>query len=223
MKRYNILIVEDDWMIGDLLKKILQREEYNVCWIKEGKDIIDIINEIDLVIMDVMLPGDDGYQITKKLKSLGLNIPVIFLSARNDMDSKLQGLKIGEDYMTKPFDPRELLLRMEKLLEKQYGTFTQIKHLYIDAEHKKVFNNDLHNEVVFTAIERKIFFYLYENRDRILTKEHFFEYLWQLEDRNQNIMNVHIKKVRTKINDNSGEIIQNIYGEGYRLNTYIKK
>ncbi|MFJ8070040.1 response regulator transcription factor [Peribacillus sp. NPDC096447] len=223
MKRYNILIVEDDLMIGDLLVKILQREEYNVCWMKEGKDIIDIIHEMDLIIMDVMLPGDDGYQITKKVKSLGLNIPVIFLSARNDMDSKLQGLTIGEDYMTKPFDPRELLLRMQKLLENQYGTFTQIKHLYIDAEHKKVFNNDLHNEVVFTAIERKIFFYLYENRNRILTKEHFFEYLWQLEDRNQNIINVHIKKVRTKINDNTGEIIQNIYGEGYRLNTYIKK
>ncbi|MFE5429133.1 response regulator transcription factor [Peribacillus simplex] len=223
MKRYNILIVEDDLMIGDLLKKILQREKYNVRWVKEGKDIIDIIHEMDLVIMDVMLPGDDGYQITKKVKSLGLNIPVIFLSARNDMESKLQGLTIGEDYMTKPFDPRELLLRMQKLLDHQYGTFTQIKHIYIDAEHKKVFNNDLHNEVVFTAIERKIFFYLYENRDRILTKEHFFEYLWQLEDRNQNIINVHIKKVRTKINDNTGEIIQNIYGEGYRLNTYIKK
>ncbi|MFE4143672.1 response regulator transcription factor [Peribacillus sp. YIM B13472] len=223
MKRYNILIVEDDLMIGDLLKKILQREEYNVRWMKEGKGIIDIIHEMDLVIMDVMLPGDDGYQITKKVKSLGLNIPVIFLSARNDMESKLQGLTIGEDYMTKPFDPRELCLRMQKLLDNQYGTFTQIKHIYIDAEHKKVFNNDLHNEVIFTAIERKIFFYLYENRDRILTKEHFFEYLWKLEDRNQNIINVHIKKVRTKINDNNGEIIQNIYGEGYRLNTYIKK
>ncbi|MFH0068039.1 response regulator transcription factor [Peribacillus sp. NPDC056705] len=221
MKRYNILIVEDDLMIGDLLKKILQREEYNVRWMKDGKDIIDIIHEMDLVIMDVMLPGDDGYQITKKVKSLGLNIPVIFLSARNDIESKLQGLTMGEDYMTKPFDPRELLIRMQKLLDNQYGTFTQIKHIYIDAEHKKVFNNG--NEVVFTAIERKIFFYLYENRDRILTKEHFFEYLWQLEDRNQNIINVHIKKVRTKINDNNGEIIQNIYGEGYRLNTYIKK
>ncbi|MGE7903352.1 response regulator transcription factor [Peribacillus sp. NPDC094092] len=223
MKRYNILLVEDDWMIGDLLKKILQREDYNVRWVKEGKDIVDIIHEMDLVIMDVMLPGDDGYQITKKIKSLGLNIPVIFLSSRNDMESKLQGLTIGEDYMTKPFDPRELLLRMQKLLDNQYGTFTQIKHIYIDAEHKRVFNNDLHNEVVFTAIERKIFFYLYENRDRILTKEHFFEYLWQLDDRNQNIIPVHIKKVRTKINDNTGEIIQNIYGEGYRLNTYIKK
>ncbi|MGG3519733.1 response regulator transcription factor [Bacillus pseudomycoides] len=223
MKGYKILIVEDDLMIGDVLQKILQREGYYVCWKKEGKEVIDIIHEIDLVIMDIMLPGEDGYQITKKIKNLGLNIPIIFLSARSDIDSKLQGLTIGEDYMIKPFDPRELLLRMQKMLDNRYGTFTQIKHLYIDAEHKKVFNNNLHNEVEFTAIERKIFFYLYENRNRILTKEHFFDYLWQLEDRNQNIVNVHIKKVRTKINDNTGEIIQNIYGEGYRLNTYIKK
>ncbi|PEP54114.1 response regulator transcription factor [Bacillus pseudomycoides] len=223
MKGYKILIVEDDLMIGDVLQKILQREGYYVCWKKEGKEVIDIIHEIDLVIMDIMLPGEDGYQITKKIKNLGLNIPIIFLSARSDMDSKLQGLTIGEDYMIKPFDPRELLLRMQKMLDNRYGTFTQIKHLYIDAEHKKVFNNNLHNEVEFTAIERKIFFYLYENRNRILTKEHFFDYLWQLEDRNQNIVNVHIKKVRTKINDNTGEILQNIYGEGYRLNTYIKK
>lgn len=223
MKGYKILIVEDDLMIGDLLQKILQREGYYVCWKKEGKEVIDIIHGIDLVIMDIMLPGEDGYQITKKIKNLGLNIPIIFLSARSDMDSKLQGLTIGEDYMIKPFDPRELLLRMQKMLDNRYGTFTQIKHLYIDAEHKKVFNDNLHHEVVFTAIERKIFFYLYENRDRILTKEHFFDYLWQLEDRNQNIVNVHMKKVRAKINDNTGEIIQNIYGEGYRLNTYIKK
>ncbi|MCX2825986.1 MULTISPECIES: response regulator transcription factor [Bacillus] len=223
MKGYKILIVEDDLMIGDVLQKILQREGYYVCWKKEGKEVIDIIHEIDLVIMDIMLPGEDGYQITKKIKNLGLNIPIIFLSARSDIDSKLQGLTIGEDYMIKPFDPRELLLRMQKMLDNRYGTFTQIKHLYIDAEHKKVFNNNLHNEVEFTAIERKIFFYLYENRNRILTKEHFFDYLWQLEDRNQNIVNVHIKKIRTKINDNTGEILQNIYGEGYRLNTYIKK
>lgn len=100
-------------------------------------------------------------------------------------------------------DPRELLLRMRNMLEHHYGTFTQIKHLYIDAVTKKVFNESLHDEVLFTAIERKIFFYLYENRDSILTKEHFFEYLWQLEDRNPNIVNVHIKKIRAKINDRS--------------------
>ncbi|MEK4760918.1 response regulator transcription factor [Viridibacillus sp. FSL E2-0187] len=223
MKEYNILIVEDDLMIGHLLQKILRREEYNVCWKTDSKEVLDVIHKIDLVIMDVMLPGEDGYQITKKIKNLGLNIPIIFLSARQDIDSKLQGLTVGEDYMTKPFDPRELLLRMQKMLENQYGTFTQIKHLYIDAELTRVFNKNLTSEVSFTSIERKIFFYLYDNRDRILTKEHFFNYLWPLDDRNQNIINVHMKKIRTKLNDINGEIIQNIYGEGYRLNTYIKK
>ncbi|WP_276736291.1 two-component system response regulator YbdJ [Bacillus sp. (in: firmicutes)] len=223
MKGYQILIVEDDVMIGDLLQKILQREGYHVMWKTEGADVLSVIQKVDLVIMDVMLPGEDGYQMSAKIKKLGLRIPVIFLSARNDMDSKLQGLKIGEDYMVKPFDPRELLLRMQNMLEHHYGTFTQIKHLYIDAETKKVFNGSLHDEVLFTAIERKIFFYLYENRDSTLTKDHFFEYLWQLEDRNPNIVNVHIKKIRAKINDQAGEIIENIYGEGYRLNTVVKK
>ncbi|CAI6233260.1 MULTISPECIES: two-component system response regulator YbdJ [Bacillus] len=223
MKGYHILIVEDDVMIGDLLQKILQREGYRVIWKTDGADVLSVIQKVDLVIMDVMLPGEDGYQMSAKIKKLGLGIPVIFLSARNDMDSKLQGLQIGEDYMVKPFDPRELLLRMRNMLEHHYGTFTQIKHLYIDAETKKVFNESLHDEVLFTAIERKIFFYLYENRDSILTKEHFFEYLWQLEDRNPNIVNVHIKKIRAKINDQAGEMIENIYGEGYRLNTVVKK
>lgn len=223
MKAYNILIVEDDPIIGEMLQKILQREGYTVWWKQEGSGVLELIQQIDLVIMDVMLPNEDGYQISKKIKNLGLNIPIIFLSARNDIDSKLQGLEIGEDYMVKPFDPRELLLRIQKKLDGQYGQFTHIKHLFIDAEGMKVFNDSLHNEVIFTASERKIFFYLYENRDRILTKDHFFEYLWQLEDRNPNILNVHIKKIRTKIEDLQGEIIQNIYGEGYRLNTYWKK
>ncbi|MCY8111725.1 two-component system response regulator YbdJ [Bacillus spizizenii] len=223
MKGYHILIVEDDVTIGDLLQKILQREGYHVMWKTDGADVLTVIQKVDLVIMDVMLPGEDGYQMSAKIKKLGLRIPVIFLSARNDMDSKLQGLQIGEDYMVKPFDPRELLLRMQNMLEHHYGTFTQIKHLYIDAETKKVFNESLHDEVLFTAIERKIFFYLYDNRDSTLTKEHFFEYLWQLEDRNPNIVNVHIKKIRAKIKDQAGEIIENSYGEGYRLNTVVKK
>ncbi|OXS74807.1 two-component system response regulator [Lysinibacillus sp. KCTC 33748] len=223
MKGFTILIVEDDPMIGDLMQKILQREGYDVVWKTDGREMMNMVHQIDLVIMDIMLPGEDGYQLTKNIKSLGLNIPIIFLSARNDIESKLQGLTVGEDYMTKPFDPRELLLRMQKMLEQQYGTFTQIQHLLIDSEHRKLFKNNIHDEIALTAIERKIFFYLYENKDRVLTKDHFFDYLWPLEDRNQNIINVHIKKIRTKMNDTSGTILQNIYGEGYRLNTYIKK
>ncbi|NUU62766.1 response regulator transcription factor [Paenibacillus agri] len=222
MKEYNLLIIEDDHLIGSLLVKILQREGYKVYWRTDGKDMLEIIKHIDLVIMDVMLPDEDGYLLTRKLKNRGLPIPVIFLSARGDMDSKLQGLEIGDEYMVKPFDPRELLLRIRKMLDSTYGTFVQILHLYIDAERKRVFNGSLHQEVLFTATERKLFFYLYENRGRILSKEHFLEYVWQLEDRNPNLIPVHIKKVRAKIQDELGGIIETIYGEGYRLNTYFK-
>jgi len=223
MKGFTILIVEDDQMIGDLLQKILQREGYDVVWKTDGKEIMNLIHQIDLIIMDIMLPGEDGYQLTKHIKRLGLNVPIIFLSARSDMESKLEGLSVGEDYLTKPFDPRELLLRMQKMLAQQYGTFKQIQHLLIDSEHRKVFKQSIHEEILLTATERKIFFYLFENRDRVLTKDHFFDHLWPLEERNHNILNVHIKKIRTKLDDPTGSILQNIYGEGYRLNTYIKK
>ncbi|MEI5909094.1 response regulator transcription factor [Bacillus spongiae] len=195
MREFNILMVEDDTVIGELLKVILEKEGYNVLWRENGKQVLEDISKMDLVIMDVMIPGEDGYQITKKIKNLGLNIPVIFLSALNDMESKLHGLLIGEDYVTKPYDPRELLLRINKQLENTYGTFLKIKHLQIEANTKRLFNTGLQHEVLLTAIERKIFFYLYENRDRIVTKEHFINYLWPLEDRNRNLINVHIKKI----------------------------
>jgi DNA-binding response OmpR family regulator len=220
---YTILIIEDDLTIGDLLQKILAREGYNVIWKKDGEGVLDLINETDIVVMDVMLPGEDGFKITSKIKNLGLNIPIIFLTARKDIDSRLQGLTIGEDYMIKPYDPRELLLRIQKLLTQYYGQFAQIKHLYIKGDTKRVFKESLQEEVIFTPIERKIFFYLYENRNNILTKDQFFEYLWQLEDRNPNVINVHIKKIRTKIADSNGDIIENVYGEGYRLNTHMKR
>lgn len=223
MKGFTILIVEDDQKIGHLLQKIIQREGYEVVWKTSGKDIVHIIHQIDLVIMDIMLPGEDGYQLTTFIKGLGLPIPIIFLSARNDIESKLEGLTVGEDYMTKPFEPRELLLRMQKMLEQHYGSLTQIQHLLINSEQRKVFKHNIHEEIVLTAIERKIFFYLFENRDRVLSKDHFFDYLWPLEDRNHNIINVHIKKIRTKMDDPTGTILQNIYGEGYRLNTYIRQ
>jgi len=223
MKGFTILIVEDDQMIGHLLQKIIQREGYDVVWKTNGKDIRSIIHQIDLVIMDIMLPGEDGYQLTTFIKGLGLPIPIIFLSARNDIESKLEGLTVGEDYMTKPFEPRELLLRMQKMLKQHYGSLIQIQHLLISTEQRKVFKHNIHEEIVLTAIERKIFFYLFDNRDKVLSKDHFFDYLWPLEDRNHNIINVHIKKIRTKMDDPTGTILQNIYGEGYRLNTYIRQ
>lgn len=220
---FTILIVEDDKMIGSLLKNILQKEGYKVIWIENGSSLYTVIKQVDIVVMDIMLPGEDGYQISMRVNQLGLNIPIIFLTARNDIDSKLKGLEIGEDYMVKPFDPRELLLRIKNKLIASYGVSKQIQHLSIDATRMYVVNNQNNKEVEFTAIERKIFFYLFKNANHILSKEQFMEYLWQLEDRNPNLINVYIKKVRNKIGDADGLIIQNVYGEGYRMNTRVKQ
>lgn len=220
---FTILLVEDDKMIGSLLKNILQKECYKVIWLENGASLYTIIKQVDIVIMDIMLPGEDGYQISMRINQLGLNIPVIFLTARSDIDSKLRGLEIGEDYMVKPFDPRELLIRLKNKLVTFYGIHKQIQHLSIDVTHMRVVNNQNNKEVEFTAIEKKIFFYLYENANFILSKEHFMEYLWQLEDRNPNLINVYIKKIRNKIDDTDGVIIQNVYGEGYRMNTHVKQ
>ena len=220
---FTILIIEDDKLIGSLLKIILQKEGYEVIWIENGASLYTVIKQVDIVIMDIMLPGEDGYQISMRVNQLGLNIPIIFLTARNDIDSKLKGLEIGEDYMVKPFDPRELLIRIKNKLIASYGVYKQIQHLLIDATRMRVVNNLNIKEVDFTAIERKIFFYLYKNADHILSKDQFMEYLWQLEDRNPNLINVYIKKIRNKIGDTEGLIIQNVYGEGYRMNTHVKQ
>ena len=220
---FTILIIEDDKLIGSLLEIILQKEGYEVIWIENGASLYTVIKQVDIVIMDIMLPGEDGYQISMRVNQLGLNIPIIFLTARNDIDSKLKGLDIGEDYMVKPFDPRELLIRIKNKLIASYGVYKQIQHLSIDATRMRVVNNLNIKEVDFTAIERKIFFYLYKNADHILSKDQFMEYLWQLEDRNPNLINVYIKKVRNKIGDTEGLIIQNVYGEGYRMNTHVKQ
>lgn len=220
---FTILIVEDDKLIGSLLENILQKEGYKVIWIENGTSLNTVIKQVDLVIMDIMLPGEDGYQISMRVNQLGLNIPIIFLTARSDIESKLKGLKLGEDYIVKPFDPRELILRIKNKLIASYGIYKQIQHLSIDAIRKYVVNNQNNKEVEFTTIERKIFFYLFNNADHILSKEQFLVYLWQLEDRNPNLINVYIKKVRNKIGDTDGLIIQNVYGEGYRLNTHVKQ
>jgi len=221
MGGYQILLVEDDLQIGQLLKGILAAKGYNVRWSQDGADISGHVSKVDLVIMDVMLPLEDGYQLSKKIKQVSHQIPIIFLTARSDIESKLKGLEIGEDYLAKPFDPRELLVRMEKLLHYAYGEVLIIQHLKISCDRQQLFNED-GLEIFLTPTERKIFFYLYENRDCILTKEHFFEYIWPLEDRNPSILNVHMKKLRTKISDENGQIIQTIYGEGYRLNSRIR-
>ncbi|MRX73079.1 response regulator [Bacillus lacus] len=216
-------MIEDDEMIGSFLKKILEKEGFQVHWAKSAEHGISVLKRADIGIIDVMLPGEDGFSLIRRMKEGGYNIPVIFLTALDGIDDKLAGLSAGDDYVCKPFDPRELAARMRNLLAQTYGTYTDIGGVFINAETSRVFAGKPSTEVKLTAIERKIFFYLYHNKNHILSKEQFLTYLWHLEDRNDNLLNVHIKKIRAKLGDQQGRLIENIYGEGYRLNTYSKQ
>ncbi|WP_242142140.1 MULTISPECIES: response regulator transcription factor [unclassified Bacillus cereus group] len=219
MNGYTILIIEDDHAIGSMLQEVLKGEGYQALWITDGQRALKEVKNSDMIIIDIMLPGENGYEISEKLKENGYSLPILFLTARSDIDSKLKGLSLGEDYLVKPFDPRELLARIQLILKNKYGLFTQIQNIYVDAVSYRVFKQSIHSEIKLTATERKLFFYLYENRDRILTREQIFNYLWPLEYSKNSVLNVHIKKIREKISDKNNDIIETVHGEGYRLNT----
>lgn len=172
--------------------------------------------DVHLILMDIMLPFDDGLSLSKEILRR-VDIPIIFLTAMNDIDSKLDGLKSGEDYITKPFHPLELISRLNNVISRHYGNeINRVDHLSIDEKNFTVFNKEM-REISFTRTERKIFFYLYKNINMTLSKDQIIEYTWPDGDIFDNIVSVYIKKIRQKINDAHGELIKTIHGIGYRM------
>lgn len=115
MKDYHILIVEDDKIISKNLKSIFEKNRARVSIDSTGNEIENYINKVHLIVMDIMLPHNDGLSLTDIIRQY-TDIPIIYLTARSDIDSKIRGLGNGDDYLTKPFDPRELISRINNLL-----------------------------------------------------------------------------------------------------------
>lgn len=216
MNGYNILIVEDEVSVSKGLKKVLEDEGANVSVNETGEGVVEQLADVHLILMDIMLPFDDGLSISKEILRR-VDIPIIFLTAMNDIDSKLDGLKSGEDYITKPFHPLELISRLNNVISRHYGNeISRVDHLSIDEKNFTVFNKEM-REISFTRTERKIFFYLYKNINMTLSKDQIIEYTWPDGDIFDNIVSVYIKKIRQKINDAHGELIKTIHGIGYRM------
>lgn len=217
MKDYHILIVEDDKIISKNLKSIFEKNRARVSIDSTGNEIENYINKVHLIVMDIMLPHNDGLSLTDIIRQY-TDIPIIYLTARSDIDSKIRGLGNGDDYLTKPFDPRELISRINNLLNQYYGDEKiQIHNLVIDLKARTVLlNNDFIN---FTQTETTVFFYLVSNKDSILTKEQIINYVWNDGEAFENTLNVYIKRIRMKINDLNAEVVQTIYGIGYKLNS----
>lgn len=217
-----LLYIEDDKEIGSWTKANLEDRGYTVTWLTYGDQASSIVNDHHLVILDVMLPGLDGFTIGQRLKKAAPHVPILMLSARTSVDDKLQGLQFADDYLTKPFHPDELAARIEVLLRRNGPVLPEkitVGHLSIYPDENRIENNH-GEEILLTGKQFKIFMYLLNHPNQILTKEQIYETVWgdpYLEG-DKSLM-VHIRHLREKIElDPSNPIIlETIRGIGYRV------
>lgn len=224
-----ILIVEDEVAIADLEKDYLELSGFEVEIEKDGTKGLEraLHEEFDLFILDLMLPGVDGFEICKKIRETK-NTPILMVSAKKDDIDKIRGLGLGaDDYVTKPFSPSELVARVKAHLaryERLIGSnmpqndIIEIRGIKIDKTARRVWVNG--EEKQFTTKEFDLLTFLAENPNHVFTKEELFRKIWDMESIGDiATVTVHIKKIREKIemNTNKPQYIETIWGVGYRF------
>ena len=217
-----ILYIEDDREIGRFVKDDLESRGFSVHWLLSGEGADESLAKADLVILDVMLPGLDGFTIGQRLKRKQGDIPILMLSARTAVDDKLAGLQFADDYLTKPFHPDELAARIDVLLRRSGRDSVEeieLGHLRINLKENRI-ETIAGEEILLTAKQHQIFTYLLRHPNQILTKEQLYEGIWQepyLEG--DKTLQVHIRYLREKIEKDPSQptIIETIRGIGYRV------
>ncbi len=224
-----ILIVEDEEAIADLEKDYLELSGFEVEIASDGETGLKrALNEdFQLVILDLMLPGVDGFEICRQMREKK-NTPIIMVSAKKDDIDKIRGLGLGaDDYMTKPFSPSELVARVKAHLNRyqrlvnsnaKENTVIEIRGLKIDKTARRVWVNGV--EKNFTSREFDLLTFLAENPNHVFTKEELFRKIWDMDSVGDiATVTVHIKKIREKIEQNSAkpQYIETIWGVGYRF------
>ena len=224
----NILVLDDEKEIADLVEVYLKVEGYNILKFYNSKDALDAINKekIDLAILDVMVDDVDGFEICKIIREKNLNFPIIMLTAKIEDKDKITGLSIGaDDYITKPFNPLELLARVKSSLRRytKYNdvkeeNFIEIDGLVIDEKKHKCTLYE--KEVELTPIEFDILLYLAKRRGQVVSSEELFENVWKEKyfDSNNTVM-VHIRRIREKLKENTKNprFIKTVWGVGYKI------
>lgn len=224
-----ILVVEDEQEIAELEKDYLELSGFDVEISNTGDEGLAkaLTGEFSLIILDVMLPKMDGFEICRKIRE-EKNIPVIMVSAKKDDIDKIRGLGLGaDDYMTKPFSPSELVARVKAHLArydrligsgKKENQIIEIRGIKIDKTARRVYIND--EEKTFTTKEFDLLCFLAENPNHVFTKEELFKEIWDMESIGDiATVTVHIKKIREKIEFNTSkpQYIETIWGVGYRF------
>ena len=217
-----ILYIEDEKEIGQWVSKELTERGYDVTWLESGEGLEQHINSKDIAILDVMLPGLDGFSIGKRIKRENKDLPILMLSARTAVEDKIEGLHFADDYLTKPFHPDELVARLEVLLRRYQKSddVLTLQHLKIYTKDMQIINTIDEEEILLTGKQFYLLQYFIRHLNQILTKEQLYEGVWgESYIEGDKTLMVHIRYLREKIEINPAKpmIIETIRGIGYRV------
>lgn len=213
----NILLIEDNLSIIKGLKYAFTQQDYNLDYLTSVQEVIEYLeieHKIDIIILDITLPDGNGFDLYKDhLKHL--NIPTIFLTAKDDEDDIVLGLNLGaEDYITKPFSTKELIARLNKIVIRNKKQVIKIKDLEYDYD-KMILTRD-HNIIELSSLELKLLNLLFENINKVVTRSMILDkiWLWTGNDVDDHTITVYLKRLREKIKT---DIIITVKGIGYRI------
>jgi DNA-binding response OmpR family regulator len=225
-----LLLIEDEPQIAELVRAGLEREGYAVDWVADGINgakRIELYNaEYDLIILDLMLPGKNGFEVCKQVRARGITIPILILTAKSDVNDKVFALDSGaDDYLTKPFDFKELLSRIRTLLRRPKDRLSlELKSgdITLNPGTRKVFLEK--KELKLTLKEFGILEYLMRHSNQVVTRDDILFNVWDFHfDSLSNVVDVHINHLRQKINKGKKNFLETIRGVGYRLNAITEE
>jgi DNA-binding response OmpR family regulator len=220
-----ILVVDDDPIVRDVVVRYLERDGHRTLVAEDGDRADELLREeqLDLVVLDVMLPGQDGLALSRSIRSRS-TLPVILLTARGEEVDRIVGLELGaDDYVTKPFSPRELAARVRALLRRSSAqaeprSSVAFGNVVLDGDARQV--RKAGDEVVLTAREFDLLWFLAAHPQRVFSRDQLMASVWGYEPAlDSGTVTVHIRRLRTKVEDDAARPrhLQTVWGVGYRL------
>jgi len=218
-----ILVVEDEKRLAEFIKNGLEEQKYSVDLAFDGEkaEFLAMTNEYDLIILDILLPQKNGWEVCESLRKAGMNVPILMLSALSEVSDKIRGLEKGaDDYLAKPFVIAELVARVKALLRRSHRmsqSVIKIRNLELDISARKV--RRAGREIQLTNKEFSLLEYLMMNKNRVITRTMISEHVWDIHfDAGSNVIDVIINFLRKKIEiEGEEKIIQTVRGAGYMI------
>ena len=221
MKGIRIVVAEDEEKLREIVLKYLKKEGYEGFGAVDGEEALDLWTEKqpDCIILDVTMPKMDGFEVLEEIRETD-NVPVIMLTARREEEDKIQGFEVGaDDYVTKPFSPRELMVRIKALLKRSGVATTENKldvcGMRLNSDERQI---TIHNEIInLTQKEYEVLSYFVNHQKLVLSREQILDRIWGYDyDGDIRVVDTTIKRLRKKMGD-KGECIQTVRGLGYKF------